>query len=334
MIEDSVLQAEWIVACASRELHEQPLQVTILGEHVVLFRTAAGVHAFRDVCVHRGATLSLGCVRDDQLVCPYHGWAYDGDGRCVHIPQLPSDQPIPTMARVQRYACIESFGFVWVNLRGAEGESSVRGAEGERPQLPGGDDAAFRHVVWGPCKVRAKPPRIIENFLDVGHLPFVHEGYLGVPTHAQIGDYRVTHGEDGVLRSGEIEMYQPDPDGTGQPRNVYYTYEILGPLQVRFIKRDPLTAQRMAIVLCVRPDDEQSSTAYGLISFDYDTGMTDEQITDFQDMIFGQDKPIVEHQRPEGLPLDLQAELSLKCDRVSIAYRKYLVERGVTFGTA
>ena len=80
----------------------------------------------------------------------------------------------------------------------------------------------------------------------------------------------------------------------------------------------------MTMLLSVRPDSEQTSTAFGLISFDYDTGTTDKQITDFQDMIFSQDKPIVENQKPEELPLDLQVELSLKCDRVSITYRKSL----------
>jgi phenylpropionate dioxygenase-like ring-hydroxylating dioxygenase large terminal subunit len=325
MIHDEVLRSEWIVACASTSVQEAPVQVLILGERVVLFRTADGVHAFRDICIHRGAALSLGCVQNNRLVCPYHGWEYASDGSCVKIPQLPAGRPIPTKARATRFHCMEAYGFVWVKL-----------GDGEAPlfSLPEYDDAAFRHVLWGPSRVSAKPPRIIENFLDVGHLSFVHEGFLGVRTHAEIGEYRVAEGEDGVLRSGEIEVYQPDPDGSGQSRYVYYIYEILGPLSVRFIKRDPLTGSRMTILLSIRPDDEQTSTAYGLISFDYETGMTDEQITGFQDMIFAQDKPIVENQRPEELPLDLQQELSLKCDGVSIAYRRYLARRRVTFGTA
>lgn len=51
-------------------------------------------------------------------------------------------------------------------------------------------------------------------------------------------------------------------------------------------------------------------------------------------MIFAQDKPILENQKPEDLPLDLKVELSLKCDRASIAYRQYLAELGVKLGTA
>jgi len=62
--------------------------------------------------------------------------------------------------------------------------------------------------------------------------------------------------------------------------------------------------------------------------------MSDEQTRQFEDMITLQDIPIVESQRPELLPLDLQAELHLRSDRTAIAYRRWLKELGLTFGTA
>lgn len=84
----------------------------------------------------------------------------------------------------------------------------------------------------------------------------------------------------------------------------------------------------------IQPVTEGKSIAHGIISFNYDTGTTDEETVKFQDMIFAKDKPIVENQKPEDLPLDLQVELSLKSDRMSIAYRQYLKKIGVTLGTA
>jgi phenylpropionate dioxygenase-like ring-hydroxylating dioxygenase large terminal subunit len=60
----------------------------------------------------------------------------------------------------------------------------------------------------------------------------------------------------------------------------------------------------------------------------------EEQIRQFEDMIVLQDVPIVESQRPELLPLDLQAELHLHSDRTAIAYRNWLRQLGLTFGTA
>lgn len=98
-------------------------------------------------------------------------------------------------------------------------------------------------------------------------------------------------------------------------------YEVLRPLIVRFTKEEPNNGTKMTILLTTKPVEELMSVTYGILSFNYETGQTDEEIVAFQDMIFAQDKPIVENQKPEELPLDLQAELSLKFDRLSIAYR-------------
>ncbi|MED4751585.1 aromatic ring-hydroxylating dioxygenase subunit alpha [Brevibacillus choshinensis] len=325
IVQDTVLRNEWIVACRSMDVQDRPLQVTIMGERVVIFRNEQGVHAFKDLCIHRGAALSLGCVRDGKLVCPYHGWEYESSGACVKIPQLPENQAIPGKARAIPFGCAERYGFVWVNLNNNAPDFF---------SLPEFAAPGHRNVIWGPQTVAAKPPRVVENFLDVGHLAVVHEGYLGVATHMEIGDYHVHRDENGGIRTDEIAVFQPDPDGTGQAKHVYYTYEVLRPLTVKFTKRDRETSNEMSILLTVMPLDENQSVAYGILTFNYETNLTDEEINKFQDMIFAQDKPIVENQKPEDLPLDLQVELSLKCDRASIAYRQYLAELGVTLGTA
>ncbi|MFT4415511.1 Rieske 2Fe-2S domain-containing protein [Fredinandcohnia humi] len=324
LIEDQVLRNNWVVACKATDLKEEPKQVIILGERVVLFRNEEGTHAFKDLCIHRGAALSLGCVKDGQLVCPYHGWEYNSDGKCTNIPQLPEGRAIPLKAQAITYLCKKEYGFIWVNLNN------------NNPRMIDYSpfyDENYRNVLWGKIEVNANPPRVIENFLDVGHLAFVHEGFLGVSEKPVIGDYNV-HEEEFRIYSDEIAIFQPDPDGSGVAKDVYYTYEILSPLSVLFTKRDPDTDNRMTIILIVQPVAEGKSIAHGILSFNYDTGTTDQEIIEFQDMIFAQDKPIVENQKPEDLPLDLQVELSLKSDRMSIAFRQYLKRLGVTLGTA
>ena len=69
----------------------------------------------------------------------------------------------------------------------------------------------------GPYTLQAAGPRIIENFLDVSHLMFVHEGLLGDSEFAEIKDYQV-YEEDGVLASEEIIVYQPDAGWNGARR--------------------------------------------------------------------------------------------------------------------
>jgi vanillate O-demethylase monooxygenase subunit len=70
------------------------------------------------------------------------------------------------------------------------------------------------------------------------------------------------------------------------------------------------------------------------MSLNYGHEITDEELLRFQDHVSEQDRLIVESQRPELLPLDLQAELHLRSDRMAIAYRKWLRAIGLTYGTA
>ncbi|MBY0121703.1 aromatic ring-hydroxylating dioxygenase subunit alpha [Bacillus sp. S/N-304-OC-R1] len=323
MIQDKVLLEDWIVACRSIDVEDKPKQVILMGERLVIFRNSKGVHAFKDLCIHRGAALSLGEVKHDCLVCPYHAWEYNDEGNCVKIPQLPEGRAIPNKAKAISYSCQEKYGFIWVNLGNNQPDFFYY------KEMEGAD---YRNVIWGPQEVNAKPPRIVENFLDVGHLAVVHQGFLGTETHRVINDYSVNK-EGNRIYSDEIAIYQPDPDGSGKPKYVYYTYEIIRPLTVLFTKKDRENGTHMTILLTIRPETESKSVAYGILSFDYETGLSDEEIIKFQDEIFAQDKPVVENQKPEELPLDLQVELSLVCDRMSIAYRQYLKELGVVLGT-
>ncbi len=77
---------------------DKPLGVDVLGSKVVLFRDAAtgAVQCLDDTCVHRGAPLSGGSMTVHSgsgktcVVCPYHGWAFDGEG---HLKDVPSAEP-------------------------------------------------------------------------------------------------------------------------------------------------------------------------------------------------------------------------------------------------
>lgn len=97
----------------------------------------------------------------------------------------------------------------------------------------------FKEVWMEMYTLQATGLRIIENFINVSHLMFVHEGHLGDCNFAEIGNYRV-HEEDGVLTSEEIVVYQTDADGTGGGGVGYIavTYELYGPLSVAFTKRN------------------------------------------------------------------------------------------------
>jgi phenylpropionate dioxygenase-like ring-hydroxylating dioxygenase large terminal subunit len=101
--------------------------------------------------------------------------------------------------------------------------------------------------------------------------------------------------------------------------------------EYHFVKES--AGPKFAMFFTVTPVSELTSIAWTYVAKDYGD-ISDEQTRQFEDMITWQDAPIVESQRPELLPLDLQAEMQLRSDRTAIAYRKWLRQLGLTFGTA
>jgi len=330
MLHDEVLLGDWHVVARSDEVREgKVLSRRLLGEDLVLWRPNGDegpVVVWQDLCIHRGARLSMGSVRREAdgsctLLCPYHGWRYDRTGMCVHIPAHPDQRP-PSRARAQAYAVQERYGLVWVCL----GEPRT-----EIPPFPEWDDPSFRKVACGPYHYAASGPRAIENFLDVAHFPFVHGGLLGDESRPEIQEYDVVVDENGI-EAKDISVWQPDPDGTGHGKWVTYTYRVPRPFSAYLAKESD--EKRFALFFTVTPVSELESIAWAWVTMNYAHEMSDEEVRSFQDQVTGQDVPVVESQRPELLPLDLQAELHLRSDRTAIAYRKWLRELGLSFGVA
>ena len=323
MVNDRLLLDDWHPAARSDALSDGTVMgARLLGEDLVLWRSGGKVMAWQDLCIHRGTRLSLGKVRDGVLACPYHGWEYNPEGRCVRIPAHPEQTP-PVTAHTRTYQTREGYGLVWVSLGGPE--------EG-MPPFPQENDPQYSNTLAGPFgPVNASAPRIIENFLDVAHFPYVHGGSLGDENRPEIADYRVTTTADGVA-ADDITVYQPDPYGTGEGDMVHYQYRVPRPLTAYLAKETKLT--RFSILFSITPVDEKASIAWFYMALDSGYDMPDDEIEAFHSSILAQDIPIVESQRPELLPLDLQAELHLRCDRTSIAYRRWLKELGMSFGTA
>jgi phenylpropionate dioxygenase-like ring-hydroxylating dioxygenase large terminal subunit len=320
MLNDPVLVNDWHVVARSEKVQESRTSAArLLKEDLVLWRCGGEVKAWQDLCIHRGTRLSLGWVKDGSLTCAYHGWTYDRDGRCVRIPAHPDQKP-PTTARVKTYHAKERYGFVWICL----GQPKT-----DIPEIPEFDNSEYTKIFCGPYRYKASGPRAIENFLDVAHFPFVHEGLLGDPKHPEIADYEPVIEPNGVTAKS-ISVWQPDPDGTGRPSVVTYTYRVMRPLTAYLAKE--AVESRYTLLMTVTPVDEVESVAWMMIATNYARDQVD-QLRSFQNKIVSQDVPVVESQRPELLPLDLQAELHLRSDRMSIAYRKWLREIGVTFGT-
>lgn len=311
---NSIFHNDWHPVLPSGRLAEKGVQsVRLLGEEIVLWRLNGQVMAWRDLCIHRGTRLSLGKVEQDTLVCPYHGWRYHANGVCAHIPAHP-DQTPPSKARAATYHACEAYDMIWVCLG-----KPVH----EVPAFPEWDEAAYRKLLCGPYRFHASGPRIVENFLDIAHFPFVHEGILGDKARPEIQEYEAEMTEEGVV-ARNVRVWQPDPYGTGQGDFVEYTYKVLRPLTAYLLKESD--GPSFSIFLMVTPHEAVQSTMWMWMAMNYAHDTPAAELIAWQDTIAAQDIPIVESQRPELLPLDLQVELHLRSDRTAIAYRQWLAQ--------
>ncbi|MDA8296121.1 MAG: aromatic ring-hydroxylating dioxygenase subunit alpha [Actinomycetota bacterium] len=181
----------WYVAALSAEITATPLGRTILGEPVVLYRLADGRPvALADRCPHRRYPLSLGCLDGDHLVCGYHGFAFDAEGRCVAVP---GQAHVPARANVASYPLVEQGAWAWIFMGDAG-----RADEVEIPPTPWLTEPGWA-VLSGMAPLRARVELLIDNLLDLSHETYLHAGFIGTPEVARTPiDSSV--GDDGVVR--------------------------------------------------------------------------------------------------------------------------------------
>ena len=168
-----MIRNQWYVVLNSKQVKNKPLGVKRLGEKLVFWRDQSGnIHTAYDRCPHRGVKLSLGEVQGEHLQCPFHGIEFDGTGQSVHIPADGRSSQPPANVRLRSYPTYEDHGFIWVWWGDAPPKDL------EPPSFFDNIDDSFTYgSIIDPWKTHYS--RVIENQLDVAHLPFVHYNTIG-----------------------------------------------------------------------------------------------------------------------------------------------------------
>jgi vanillate O-demethylase monooxygenase subunit len=160
----------WYVACTPDEIDGKPLGRQICGEKIVFYRGQGGkVAAVEDFCPHRGAPLSLGFVRDGNLVCGYHGLEMGCEGKAVSMP----GQRVRGFPGIRSYPVEERYGFIWVWTGDKEAA----------------DPATIHHLEWadnpewayggGLYHINCEYRLMIDNLMDLTHETYVHASSIG-----------------------------------------------------------------------------------------------------------------------------------------------------------
>jgi phenylpropionate dioxygenase-like ring-hydroxylating dioxygenase large terminal subunit len=162
---------EWWVIAASADIRRKPVKLRRFGRELALWRDAGGaIHCVDDLCPHRGASLAAGRVVDGELECPFHGFRFDGTGRCTLAPCEGGPEAAPSHVVARHYEIREGHGLVY--LWWGDGE-----AIGEPPwfdAIDGRHRGVGTRRAWDIHYMRA-----IEVQLDWAHLPWVHPDSIG-----------------------------------------------------------------------------------------------------------------------------------------------------------
>lgn len=157
----------WWVAAFSDEVGRDLLGRWLLDTPILLYRREDGsVAAIENRCSHRGAPLSLGCLKGDTVQCGYHGFTFDSNGQCVQVPSMKV--PLPA-AQIRSFAIVEQAPFVWIWLGDPARIADV--APPHRPEWLGSSEFSERH---GRMEIAANYMLLKENVLDLTHFGYVH----------------------------------------------------------------------------------------------------------------------------------------------------------------
>ena len=224
--------------------------------------------------------------------------------------------------------CCERYGYVWTTLAT---DPSLRDA---MIRIDEADERDRRLVCCGSVAVNASGLRVVENFLDMAHFPFVHTDILGAEPHTEVQRYTVETRDDGKeIWATDCRFFQPQAALSAEGGIMTdYIYRIAGPFATLLYKTSPGDAQRKDVIaLFVQPMTAGTCRAHPIM-FLLDDHSDLDALVEFQQTIFLQDRIILESQRPVAMPLDAASEIPTLADRSSVAYRRWLKARGVTFG--
>jgi phenylpropionate dioxygenase-like ring-hydroxylating dioxygenase large terminal subunit len=320
---------QWYVLMESKQVKTRPMGVTRMGEKLVFWRDGTGkANCLRDKCPHRGVELSRGRVVDGTLQCPFHGFRYDPSGRAVLIPANGRNTPVPKAFRAHSYPTYEAHGFIWVWW--GEDPSQDLAAPRFFDDIDGGLTYKSVHDPW-----QAHYSRVIENQLDVVHLPFVHHNTIGRGGRTVVDGPAIEWVDEDRFR---IYVYNRTDDGTAPRKAGQLPVPHPSGFRLEFIFPN-LWQNRISddvrIVAAFVPVDEEHTLLY--LRF-YQRFLTVPVLRDlvtwaampFNVVVAHQDRRVVETHQPQPSRLRIGEKL-ISGDRPIIEYRR---RRGQLIGAS
>ncbi|KAA1160211.1 hypothetical protein EU508_10715 [Pseudoalteromonas fuliginea] len=326
----------WYAAGWSHEINnELPLKRKILGSQIIFFRDLENkVVALDAMCPHRGADLGIGKVVNGNIQCPFHGWEFNGAGKCAAIPSQCPSKNIPNNAKVNSYHVVESQGIIWI-----WGEKTA-------PSDPNPPHYYFLEEDYGrgmrrvrdiPIFANAPFLSVVENAIDNTHPPFIHPGTLaGEPP--RVADQVIRYDDDMRGYWGQLDPSDPihdDVKGTegmlGLSRRLlgvtrldrekcYFRFDLGG--VVYFYDRFVSGHEQVALFMVTPADDTQSWFFGEHVRSFAKNALVDYIIKKWVRQLNGEDVEHVELMLSSQQTYGIDKPVSVIADRPALAFRR------------
>ncbi len=197
-----MLRRYWHPIATSVELEENPVKkVRVMCEDLVLYRDKSGnLGLIDEPCPHRRVSLEYGIPENEGLRCPYHGWLFNHEGRCLEQPAEPWNSTFKERIRTKAYKVQELTGLIFAYM-----------GPDPAPLLPRYDLFVWDNVIRqiGITMLPGNWVQCMENSLDPVHVEWLHGHFLeyswerkgkkapmslGGRRHRKIGFDRFEHG--------------------------------------------------------------------------------------------------------------------------------------------
>ena len=318
-----VLRRFWYAIMPLDRLANGPQPFRLLGEDIVLFLDADGAPAaLQDRCCHRTARLSKGWAVDGLLVCGYHGWVYDREGRVVRIPQLDPAAALPRHV-TPAYRCVARAGYAWVALD-----------EPLQPifDIPEDDAPGWRRIHQFYERWNTAPLRLMESSFDNAHFAFVHRGTFGDMAQPKPRKYEIEETGYGFVATTVVDIRNP-PEAyqvTGS-REATTTRDMRNHWYLPFCRRMDMaypSGVRHIIINCATPiDDGQIQVVQLLYRNDTEAECPAARLIEWDARIVNEDRDILESTDPDAtLDVALKIEAHMPSDRPGLIMRRRLLE--------
>lgn len=278
----------------------QVIGYTLLDTPLVVTHFPDGTLLAADVaCPHKGARLSAGCIRNGELMCPYHGWRFGPDGACHDIPSLVDPAPEKlALAHLRTYAIQERYGLIWVKLDPTGPHALPEVAEFEDPRW------AYR--LGPPMPFRSGWRREVENYLDMTHFAFAHADTLGAAADVRLPEMTITlHGDGGFQMDAPFPALATPHEPPGKLQSAHQRRQRCHLPNFTTIRQSFTDGDERVLVHIPSPNTRETCTVFWSLAISPGfRGPPPEAQIDFAIRVLDEDRRMCELQIPAEVPIE------------------------------